>query len=63
MNEVEVSRKAGALNGYLKLEAMDRLVRAIQKAETFDKIAEPYKTWLKDKSKIGKSNIINRGRN
>lgn len=61
MNEVEVSRKAGALNGYLKLEAMDRLVQAIQKAETFDKIAEPYKTWLLDKSKIGKKNIINRG--
>lgn len=60
MNEVQVSRKAGALNGYLKLEAMGRLVKAIQKAETFDKIAEPYKTWLLDKSKIGKKNIINR---
>lgn len=60
MNEVEISRKAGALNGYLKLEAMERLVKAIQAADTFDKIAEPYKTWLLDKSKVGKSNIVNR---
>ncbi len=60
MTEVEVSRKAGALNGYLNMEAMDRLVKAIQKADTFDKIAEPYKTWLQDKSKIGKKNLINR---
>jgi hypothetical protein len=52
MNAVELSRKAGQLNGFLNRDAMDRLIKAVQDAEGYDTILEPYKTWLIDRNAI-----------
>ena len=48
MNAVELSRKAGQLNGFLNRDAMDRLIQALENAKDYDSILEPYKTWLTD---------------
>jgi hypothetical protein len=52
MNYVMISRKAGALKGYLSENAMKRLITALSTAKDYESMAEPYKTWLTDKSAI-----------
>ena len=52
MNFVEVSRRAGDLRGHLNRDAMNRLIQAIDAADSFEAISEPYKTWLTDKASI-----------
>ena len=57
MNDVMISRKAGSLSGYLNQDAMNRLINALDTAKDYESIAEPYKTWLTNKSAIPKKDM------
>lgn len=59
MNAVELSRKAGQLNGFLNRDAMDRLINALQNAKDYDSIPEPYKTWLTNHNSVKDKDLSN----
>jgi vacuolar-type H+-ATPase catalytic subunit A/Vma1 len=52
MTEVEFSRKMGVLVAYLNQAAIKRLFDAIKESNSYETLQEPYKTWVKDPSKI-----------
>ena len=62
MTSVEISRRAGQLNGFLNRDAMDRLIQALQNAKDYDAIPEPYKTWLTDRTAIKNKDLSNAAR-
>jgi hypothetical protein len=57
MNAVELSRKAGKLNGFLNRDAMDRLIEALENAKDYDAMPEPYKTWITDHSAVKEKDL------
>jgi hypothetical protein len=52
MNSVMISRRVGALQGFLSRRAMSDLVTALNNTKDYESLPEMYKRWLVDENNV-----------
>jgi hypothetical protein len=52
MNSVMISRRVGALQGFLSRRAMADLVKTLNSTKDYESLPEMYKRWLADENNV-----------